>query len=1716
MSEFCIVGCLRRNSVRNSLEEGVFFERSGKLNSSSSTPWSSRALGSRRQQYSRATVAILLAVALAGVGLDSAHSTPTESLTSPSAEAGIGRATGGVASAKLKRFSKAPVPSVVGTPQVGGVLRAKVGQWKPTAKLRYAWYLNGKAVSGATKSSWKVTPAALGKRVAVKVTASRQGYVTTSKTSKSTNKVSRGVLDAPRPRVSGTVRVAATVRAEAGTWRPSANLTYQWYVDGVAARGATTKSWSVPASAVDKRVSVKVTGKRDGYTSKSVRSSESVVSPGVLESSVPVIVGTPAVAETVQAVAGRWSPGTSLEYTWALDGIRLAGASEATLLLPPDARGKHVTVTVVGKLAGYHSRQETSAGVEVAEGRLEAGDPVILGEPHIGQTVRVDTGEWTPGTSFGFEWSLDDEGAPALTGSEVFVTAEMVSRRLAVEVTGSKPGYLSVTKSASVMITPKSFDAAPQPVILGTPGVGKTLVLDLGEWSPAATHTVRWLLGGTPIAGATGAEYRVAESDAGGLVSVRVTGTRPGFLPTQVTSEPVEIPDVEEFVDAPNPLLEGTPVAGGALSVSLTGWFPAPDGFVVRWLRDGHAVEGIEGTQYELGRDDIGAEIVAEVTAMRVGWRTTTRSSLAVGPVLGDAFEVSPPVITGDALVGSVLTASAGLWSPTPDSLTWQWLRNGVPVPGATETSYALTEADWDQEVSVLVTGRRQGTAAERVRSTAVRVRKLVHLVDELTGDTTWSPLSADVYLVTGDVRVPAGATLTLEPGTVVKSRPGVGSATAGRLSVEGAIRVRGAVGEPVVLTSWRDDEYGVDVDGGSGTTGQAGDLAGIEVLEGGVLEARGAVIRFASVGVSVRTGGSASVRGSVIEETLQAVDAHGDTVVEDSRLSTTSMGVSNSGGASVRVSGSTLAGSGTGINGSAGMVVEDSSLSGFSVGVQVFHQDVVVKDSSFDAMKQAAVQVSAFPFDPVHIVAGNVATNSAINGVNMYNPVFADGAELFGRDGWGLVITNDRHHLTQVVNVPSGSTVSVPAGAVVKSKYMDGGFGYPDLRGGLRVAGELKVVGSSAQPAVMTSWRDDAYGGDTDGNGESSGSSQDFAGIEVLDGGVLEAQDAVIRYAWTGVWVGDGGSASVRDAVIEETLQAVDAHGDTVVEDSRLSTTSMGVSNSGGASVRVSGSTLAGSGTGINGSAGMVVEDSSLSGFSVGVQVFHQDVVVKDSSFDAMKQAAVQVSAFPFDPVHIVAGNVATNSAINGVNMYNPVFADGAELFGRDGWGLVITNDRHHLTQVVNVPSGSTVSVPAGAVVKFRHSPGGFGYPDFQGGLLVAGDLRVLGSGAQPVILTSWRDDTYGGDTNGNGTSSGATQDFAGIEVLDGGFLAAEAALFQFASPAVTVRSGGVATVRGRVLYTSRGIVADLGAQVDARHVDWGLPSGPAPFGGGASVSVVPGVLYFPWVGFLPFERPLTAPPQNVPSDNPETCGDLTLVALRGSGEDPQWRWETTPPTGIPSVSWFGRFPGWLSASIEHSVAMRRPGLAYKRIGIEYRAEPVPTLLFSEPPYGLTKYVQSIFDGVDKLLARMDAEVDDCGVDTKFVLMGYSQGALSAHIALNEMSPAMRARIVGVALIADPGRTALGPETTWSGAGVIHPAVLQTSGSWAVPELFMSGTLGRIPSDIAGRTISICHELDMVCATTGPSWLPPHENYSSEEFDAMAEWLAPHIVASL
>lgn len=159
-------------------------------------------------------------------------------------------------------------PRISGTTRVGSRLTASAATWYPSGvALKYQWLRNGAAISRATASTYALTPSDLGKRISVRVTGSKTGLPTVAKTSASTAIIAKGILGAKTPSITGTAKKGKTLKVKMSAWTPApVRITYQWLRNGSVISGANKSSYKLVKKDKKKRISVKVTGSKAGFT----------------------------------------------------------------------------------------------------------------------------------------------------------------------------------------------------------------------------------------------------------------------------------------------------------------------------------------------------------------------------------------------------------------------------------------------------------------------------------------------------------------------------------------------------------------------------------------------------------------------------------------------------------------------------------------------------------------------------------------------------------------------------------------------------------------------------------------------------------------------------------------------------------------------------------------------------------------------------------------------------------------------------------------------------------------------------------------------------------------------------------------------------------------------------------------------------------------------------------------------------------------------------------------------------------------------------------------------------------------------------------------------------------------------------------------------------------------------------------------------------------
>ncbi|NUU33208.1 hypothetical protein HNO80_16590 [Arthrobacter sp. C9C5] len=247
--------------------------------------------------------------------------------------------------------------------------------------------------------------------------------------------------------------------------------------------------------------------------------------------------------------------------------------------------------------------------------------------------------------------------------------------------------------------------------------MGNKLTAIPGNWSPAPVALkFQWFRAGVPVPGARAASYPVTVSDLGKKITVQVTGLKTGYTPVSKTSAPTATVAAGTLTSTQAPKIAGTPKVGGVLTATPGTWSQSPVSIKYQWYRSGVAIPGATLSSYKLTAASLGKKLTVRVTGSKAGYTTLSKTSAPLTVTAGTLTTTPVPRISGTPKVGRVLTATPGVWSPSPVSLTYQWYRSGVAITGATAFQYKLNARDLAKKITVRVTGSKSGyTAVSKV-----------------------------------------------------------------------------------------------------------------------------------------------------------------------------------------------------------------------------------------------------------------------------------------------------------------------------------------------------------------------------------------------------------------------------------------------------------------------------------------------------------------------------------------------------------------------------------------------------------------------------------------------------------------------------------------------------------------------------------------------------------------------------------------------------------------------------------------------------------------------------------------------------------------------------------------------------------------------------------------------------------------------------------------
>lgn len=293
-------------------------------------------------------------------------------------------------------------------------------------------------------------------------------------------------------------------------------------------------------------------------------------------------------------------------------------------------------------------------------------------------------------------------------------------------------------------------------------------------------------------------------------------------------------------------------------------------------------------------------------------------------------------------------------------------------------------------------------------------------------------------------------------------------------------------------------------------------------------------------------------------------------------------------------------------------------------------------------------------------------------------------------------------------VTVPDGKTLTVAAGAIVKSHYTGANIQ-------VDTGGSLRIEGTEGDPAVFTSYSDDSYGGDTNSNGNEipDNTKYDYGTFIRVAGGAIDTDFAVFKHLRQLVNVESSSSVAIQDSTFSASqiaLNVADTQNPVVKRNAfNLIQNTYGTGMTFSNIADITQVSFAGS------------DQNSVQGTKLESTVSFYDVAVpEDTSWTIGSDAGAIIRAAQMMQVRGQLNILPHTTLLLGQPLYGSTY--GIKSYGQ-------------------------VNIGAGTIIKAINTRG---IQADEGG-----EVAINGTLNDKVIFTSYYDDNHGGDTNANGTDN-------------------------------------------------------------------------------------------------------------------------------------------------------------------------------------------------------------------------------------------------------------------------------------------------------------------------------------------------------------------------
>lgn len=546
------------------------------------------------------------------------------------------------------------------------------------------------------------------------------------------------------PTISGSARVAFTLKVTKGSWRNSpTSFTYQWYRCTTkpaaaatassacsAITGSTSTTYLVTEADLGKHIAASVKAKnRDGSTTKVSAGTSAVVAQYLppTNTTAPAVSGNKTVSQTLTVSNGSWSESPAeYAYQW----FRCTATKTAANALP--------------------------TGCSELDGETESTYTLVTAD------------------------------------ASRFILASVA----ATNSTGTVTKWSASTTVIAALARPSNTTA---PTVTGTATNALTLTATKGSWSNyPSDYSYQWFrctarkttaatslpAGCANIADATSSTYVLGDADVAKFIGVAVTGTNAiGSASKWSVSTASAVAALPVPVNTVSPTVSGTAQVSRVLTLANGTWNYRPTSYSYKWysctatkaaaatLPAGCTqISGATASTHQLLAGQQSRFVLGSVTATNsrgsASRFTATTGSVGVpapyapAPLARLEVEIagtSGDAISGRAMVGSVLVADEGTWLgyPIPTKEFSYWYRCAQPIAESSttqpDTCYVIEESEGvlNHVVTLedlgyyliyeVIAANTQGVVRNYTPSTdAVTATPVAYVQPTLSGDATF------------------------------------------------------------------------------------------------------------------------------------------------------------------------------------------------------------------------------------------------------------------------------------------------------------------------------------------------------------------------------------------------------------------------------------------------------------------------------------------------------------------------------------------------------------------------------------------------------------------------------------------------------------------------------------------------------------------------------------------------------------------------------------------------------------------------------------------------------------------------------------------------------------------------------------------------------------------------------------------------------------------